>query len=137
LWGFAFRLGDGEQSLVGVKGRVCAPQAGISSAVDSFRGVVLDEFWRGVVWVDLNLVYCWDNLRDVSNCELEARYMESQTFVDGSLSNFSKFLIPKLETPIFRTFPVAGSFCISCQVFMKSQSGRCFFKSLGSVDEGQ
>lgn len=56
--------------------------------------------------------------------------------MDGSLRSFSKFLMPKFETPMFLTLPVAGSFCISCHVFMKSQSGRCFFKSVGSVDEG-
>ena len=54
---------------------------------------------------------------------------------------------------MFLTLPVAGSFCISClymldsytrihvdkthQVLMKSQSGRCFFRSFGSVELGQ
>jgi hypothetical protein len=37
---------------------------------------------------------------------------------------------------MFLTLPVAGSFCISCHVLIKSQSGRCFFKSVGSVDDG-
>jgi hypothetical protein len=60
-----------------------------------------------------------------------------QTLQDGSLSSFSKFLIPKLETPMFLTLPVAGNFCSSCHVLMKSQSGRCFFKSVGSVEHGQ
>src|SRR5436305_10372350 len=32
---------------------------------------------------------------------------------EGSLSNFSRFLIPKFDTPMFLTLPVAGSFCIS------------------------
>ena len=59
---------------------------------------------------------------------------------------------------MLRTFPVAGSFCNSCledrwyvvgrrqegaglkgryHVLIKSQSGRCFFVSFGSVEEGQ
>lgn len=76
----------------------------------------------------------------------------------GSLSNFSRFLMPKFDTPIsvvnlfsasqlhvrrrdmlysLFTLPLAGSFCISAHVFTKSQSGKCFFLSLGSVELGQ
>lgn len=32
----------------------------------------------------------------------------------GSLRSFSRFVIPKFETPMFLALPVAGSFCISC-----------------------
>jgi hypothetical protein len=41
----------------------------------------------------------------------------------------------KFETPIARTLPVAGSFCISAQVFLKSQSFSATFPllSLGST----
>src|SRR5699024_11177396 len=34
----------------------------------------------------------------------------------GSFKSFSRFLIPKLETPMFLTLPVAGSFWSSCLV---------------------
>jgi hypothetical protein len=54
-----------------------------------------------------------------------------------SANNFSRFLIAKFETPMFLTRPDSGSFCSSAQVSRKSQSGRCFFKSSGSVDDGQ
>ena len=66
--------------------------------------------------------------------------------------------MPKLDTPMLRTLPVAGSFCKSClwscewvgegkadgrwsrmayNVLIKSQSGRCFDLSSGSVEDGQ
>ena len=51
----------------------------------------------------------------------------------GFLSRISRFLMAKLETPMFLTLPVPGSFCISIQVFWKSWSGRCFLVSFGLV----
>jgi hypothetical protein len=87
--------------------------------------------------VQFDLVDSWDNLQMLSTCAREESDYTCHTFVEGSLRSFSKFLIPKFETPIALTFPVAGSFCISCHVLIKFQSGWCFFKSEGSVEQGQ
>jgi hypothetical protein len=54
-----------------------------------------------------------------------------------SANSFSRFLMAKLETPMFFTRPDSGSFWSSAQVSLKSQSGRCFLRSSGSLDEGQ
>lgn len=40
----------------------------------------------------------------------DSGYSGVQTLVDGSLSKISRFLIPKFETPMFLTLPVAGNF---------------------------
>lgn len=55
----------------------------------------------------------------------------------GFLSRISRFLMPKLLTPMFLTLPVPCSFCISIQVFSKFQSLRCLDLSSGSVELGQ
>jgi hypothetical protein len=105
--------------------------------MDALRGVVSDELGGWVVGVEFDLVDCWNDLAEVSGPVPSQAGVIRHTFVDGSFRRISKFLIPKLETPMFFTLPVAGSFCISCHVLMKFQSGRCFFRLLGSVDEGQ
>ena len=84
--------------------------------MDAFGGVVFDELWGRVIRVDLDLINSRYDLKLVNNSYLEWR--RKTTLHDGSLSNFSRCVMPKLETPMFRTLPVAGSFCISCHVLM-------------------
>lgn len=62
LRGAALLLGDGEQSLVAVQGRVVAAEGGVAARVDALGGVVGHELGRGVARVKLNLVHSGDNL---------------------------------------------------------------------------
>lgn len=69
------------------------------------------------IWLTAGTIYMIIRMDNRQTMEL------GHTVVPGSLRSFSKFLIPKFDTPMFFTLPVAGSFCISCHVLMKSQSG--------------
>ena len=92
--------------------------------MDAFGGVVRDKLGGGVIGVELDLVDSRDDLQKGQSAHaLQVLNYICSTFVDGSLRSFSKFLMPKFETPIALTLPVAGNFCISCHVFMKFQSG--------------
>lgn len=63
MGGFALGFSHGEQRLVFVERGVGASETGVACAVDAFGGVVGDEFGGGVVGVEFDLVYCWDDLR--------------------------------------------------------------------------
>jgi hypothetical protein len=121
LRSLSFFFGNSKESLIRVQRGVRAAEAGVAGAVNAFRGVVRNEFRGRVVWMEFDLVDSRDNLKEI-NKSSECLEVEN-TLHDGSLSNFSRCVMPKLETPMFRTLPVAGSFCISCHVLMKSQSG--------------
>lgn len=62
LRGAPLGLGDGEEGLVGVEGRVGAAQAGVAGGVDALGGVVGDELGGGVAGVELDLVDGGDDL---------------------------------------------------------------------------
>jgi len=54
-----------KKCFVGIKRRIRAAEAGVSCAMDTFRGVVFDELWRRIVGVDLDLIDSRDNLRKI------------------------------------------------------------------------
>jgi hypothetical protein len=62
LGGLALVLSQGEKGLVLVERRVGGTEARVAGAVDTLAGVVCDELWRWVVWVEFDLVHCWHNL---------------------------------------------------------------------------
>lgn len=91
--------------------------------MDALGGAVGHQLRRGVAGVQLDLVDGGDDLDELAVGTLEGQRVKEHTLQLGSLSNRSRFLMPKLLTPIFRTLPVPTSFCISRQVSTKSQSG--------------
>lgn len=116
--------------------------------MDVLAREVVEQLGRGVAGVQLDLVDGGDDLFEKTAVSISVRPIlplgqeslgrgELLTVVLSALNSFSRFLMAKLLTPMARTLPVPTSFCISRQVSTKSQPGKCFFLSSGSVEDGQ
>ena len=120
--------------------------------MDALGCVVGDQLGRRVARVELDLVDSGnDLLKSASNIPREERRNKKKnrkgkgdrrvgcverrtqrkiggggnsqrTLQSGLASNFSRWVMPKLDTPMLRTFPDSSSFCISLHVSRKSQS---------------
>lgn len=90
--------------------------------MDALGGVVGDELGGGAAGVELDLVDGRDDLKGTSVVIVPRQRVslgergEQRTLHEGSFSSLSRCVIPKLETPMFFTLPVSGSFCISLHV---------------------
>lgn len=143
----ALLLGQLQQGRVLVQRRVGGTQAGVAGGVDALGGVVSNQLGRRVVGVQLNLVDGGHDLgagvvqkllevldSKVGNTDVLnlAGGRELLHFLPGEKRLMSAGLLPGNQP-----HGKGNQWMWTYQVLMKSQSGRCFDRSLGSVELGQ
>jgi hypothetical protein len=141
LGSLALVLGNLEEGRVLVQGRVGGAQAGVTGGVDALGGVVGDQLGGGVVGVQLDLVDGGDDLAAGVIQELlevpDAEVGDTDVADLASGRQLLDFLPVDIELAMISHWIVQLGQLFTYQVLMKSQSGRCLDKSLGSVELGQ